>query len=60
MSRMHRPDPTRPPDQQDKRSVVAIEFADVQTWLEGDRDEASRLVKPPPMTVIAAAPIREP
>ena len=29
MSRMHRPDPRLPPDQQDKRSVVSIEVQDV-------------------------------
>ncbi|MFC3147258.1 hypothetical protein [Piscinibacterium candidicorallinum] len=31
MSRMHKPDPKLPPDPQDKRSVIAIEDADVQT-----------------------------
>jgi putative SOS response-associated peptidase YedK len=29
MGRMHRPDPTRPPEMQDKRSVVPIELEDV-------------------------------
>lgn len=29
MRRMHKPDPKLPADQQDKRSVVPIEFADV-------------------------------
>ena len=31
MRRMHRPDPKRPPDKQDKRSVVPVEFADAGT-----------------------------
>jgi len=46
MSRMHRPDPMLPVDQQDKRSVVAIEQADVATWLLGDLEAAARLVRP--------------
>jgi hypothetical protein len=29
MKRMHKPDPKLGPDQQDKRSVIAIESADV-------------------------------
>ena len=37
MSRMHKPDPRLSPDQQDKRSVVAIEPRDVARWLhDGD------------------------
>ncbi|MBI5791665.1 MAG: SOS response-associated peptidase family protein [Rhodocyclales bacterium] len=47
MSRMHRPDPKLPPDQQDKRSVVSIESADVDTWLRGPLDEATVLVRVP-------------
>ena len=35
MSRMHKPDPKLPPDQQDKRSVIAIEKGDVDRWLAG-------------------------
>lgn len=54
MSRMHRPDPKLPLDQQDKRSVVAIELADVPTWLTGSIVEASRLVKPPALEFIEA------
>lgn len=45
MSRMHRPDPKLPPDKQDKRSVVAIESADVDTWLRGPLGEATELVR---------------
>jgi putative SOS response-associated peptidase YedK len=57
MSRMHKPDPKLPSDQQDKRSVVAIEQADVDTWLRGSIDEASELVVVPSMEVIEAAPL---
>ena len=35
MSRMHKPDPKLPPDQQDKRSVVAIEEGDVEIGCKG-------------------------
>lgn len=58
ISRMHRPDPKLPPDQQDKRSVVAIEMADVQVWLEGTPADAARLVAPPSIDVIDAGPVR--
>lgn len=57
MSRMHRPDPRLPPDQQDKRSVVAIDLADVETWLSGTTDAAATLVKAPPVETIDAAPV---
>ena len=32
---MHRPDPKRPPDMQDKRTVVPLETGDWDTWLRG-------------------------
>jgi putative SOS response-associated peptidase YedK len=35
MGRMHKPDPKLPPDQQDKRSVIALADGDVDTWLAG-------------------------
>jgi putative SOS response-associated peptidase YedK len=44
MGRMHRPDPKRPPAAQDKRAVVPIEPADVDTWLHAPLAEAARLV----------------
>lgn len=54
MSRMHRPDPKLPPDQQDKRSVVAIEHADTATWLSGSISDATKLVQPPTLGLITA------
>lgn len=47
MSRMHKPDPKYPPDQQDKRSVVAIEAGDMNQWLAGTVVEAQQLLKAP-------------
>jgi putative SOS response-associated peptidase YedK len=56
MSRMHKPDPKLAPDQQDKRSVVAIELADVELWLNGSIEEASQLVQVPAIELFNAAP----
>lgn len=57
MSRMHKPDPKLPNDRQDKRSVISIELADVDTWLTGPVDDATMLVRPPPASVINAEPL---
>ena len=54
MNRMHRPDPKRPPDQQDKRSVVPIEAEDVDTWLSAPPTEAAKLLKLAPVETFAA------
>ena len=54
MNRMHRPDPKRPPDQQDKRSVVPIEAEDVDTWLSAPLTEAAKLLKLAPVETFAA------
>lgn len=60
MSRMHKPDPKLGPDEQDKRSVVAIELSDVDQWLCGSLEEAHTLVRAPAMDHIDAAPaVRE-
>jgi hypothetical protein len=57
MRRMHKPDPKYGPDEQDKRSVVSIELADVDQWLYGTSDEASALVQAPPVDLIEAGPV---
>jgi hypothetical protein len=57
MSRMHKPDPTLPPDKQDKRSVVAIEMADFEHWLSGGSADAGALLRAPKMEVLEAAPV---
>lgn len=56
MGRMHRPDPKRPPDIQDKRSVVPIQLEDVDTWLTAPVDVASQLVRLAPVEAFDAAP----
>lgn len=54
MSRMHKPDPKLGPDEQDKRSVIAIEEEDVDQWLTGTAEEVEPLLRPPPMEVLVA------
>jgi putative SOS response-associated peptidase YedK len=57
MSRMHKPDPKLSPDRQDKRSVVAIEPADVEQWLQGSVGDAAALLAPPAVELIDAGPV---
>jgi hypothetical protein len=54
---VHKPDPKLGPDQQDKRSVIAIELADVDVWLFGTVDDARSLVRVPPVEVFEAGPL---
>ena len=56
MSRMHKPEPTRAADRQDKRSVVPIEPADVDRWLHGTPTEALELVRLAPVDQFDAKP----
>lgn len=48
MTRMHKPDPKLPNDQQDKRNVIAIEMEDVDRWLGGTQADAQTLLLGPP------------
>ena len=56
MGRMHRPDLQRPPDKQDKRSVIPIAMADVDAWLYGTRAEAEQLLQLPAAELFEAGP----
>jgi hypothetical protein len=56
MNRMHRPDPKRQPRLQDKRSAVAIELEDVDTWLFGTIDQAKPLIRLSPVQSFKIAP----
>ena len=56
MNRMHRPDPKRTSNMQDKCSVVPIDFEDVDTWLYGTQAEAQKLVRLTPAGVFEANP----
>lgn len=57
MRRMHKPDPAYGPQEQDKRSVVAIEPQDRVLWLTGSLDEARQLVAAPAADGIDAGPV---
>lgn len=56
MSRMHKPDPKLPADQQDKRSVIAIEMQDIDQWLAGTVREAGQLLKLAPVEMFETDP----
>lgn len=56
MSRMHKPDPRLGPHEQDKRSVIAIELADVDRWLAGSLDDAKTLLTLTPVEAFDAGP----
>jgi putative SOS response-associated peptidase YedK len=56
MSRMHKPDPKSPAEQQDKRSVVAIEQGNVEQWLMGNLEEVKALLVAPVADLIDAGP----
>ena len=57
MRRMHKPDPKAPADKQDKRSVIPLEAADFDRWLQGTVDEARKLMKLAPVEVFEAGPL---
>jgi putative SOS response-associated peptidase YedK len=57
MRRMHKPEPDLPPGAQDKRSVIPIEFGDVEQWLHGSLDNAKSLLKLAPVDVFDAGPV---
>jgi len=54
LGRLHKPDPKLPDDAQDKRSVVPIEFEDVDAWLHGTVEQAKALVQLPAPEVFDA------
>ena len=56
MRRMNKPDPKRPPDQQDKRSVVALAPVDWDLWLHGPMPAANALIRLAPVEEFDARP----
>jgi hypothetical protein len=56
MRRMHKPDPAFAPDEQDKRSVVALELHDIDRWLLGGIEEARELIRLTPVDAFVAGP----
>lgn len=56
MRRMHKPDPKLGPDEQDKRSVIAIDRADWDRWLVGPHEGARELIRLTAIEDFDAAP----
>lgn len=56
LRRMHRPDPERPPGQQDKRAVVPLAPWAFDAWLKGTIEEATRALVLPPEDELNAGP----
>ena len=52
----HRPDPKRPPDKQDKRTVVPLEKGDWDAWLHGTVEQAEALIRLPPVELFVHGP----
>lgn len=55
LGRLHKPDPKRPADQQDKRSLVHIDTGDWDQWLNGTKEDALQLIEPQPAEVFDQA-----
>jgi putative SOS response-associated peptidase YedK len=51
LGRLHKPDPSLPPDAQDKRAVIALEPKDWSSWLGGTLAEAQALLHPAAVSV---------
>ena len=53
---MHRPDPKRSPNMQDKRSVIPIAIEDVDAWLATPVEHAEPLIRLAPSGVFEGEP----
>ena len=58
MNRMHKPDLKRPLLVQDKRSVMPIALANVDSWRFATIEDASSLLKLPEVESIVAGPAK--
>ena len=56
LRRFHKPEPTLPPDQQDKRTVIPLEVSSFRAWLTGPVEEALSLVQLPALELFEAGP----
>jgi hypothetical protein len=53
---MHKPDPKLPPDQQDKRSIIALAESDVDVRLAGTQQQAQAPLKLPAVEWFETSP----
>ena len=58
LNRFHKPEPSLPLDQQDKRTVAPLEVGDFRTWLTGSIEDAAALVQLWPVEMYDAQPDR--
>ncbi len=59
LSRLHKPDPALPPDQQDKRAVIRLRIEDWDCWLDGTIEQALNLVRLPEAEEFDPAPAEQ-
>ena len=57
-NQLHRPDPKRPPDKQDKRMVVILPEAAYAAWLDAPAEQSMEFLRPYPAEQLLA--VREP
>lgn len=57
MRRMHKPDPKADPKHPDKRSVIPLDPADFDPWLEGTPAQAQSLLRLAPVEVFQGGPV---
>ena len=53
---LHRPDPRRPPDKQDKRMVVILPEAAYAAWLNALTEQSMDFLRPYPVEQLLAVP----
>ena len=56
MRRMHKPDPKRPPEAQDKRSVIPVAPEHLDLWLHAPPAQAQAQLQLAPVEAFDAAP----
>jgi len=59
MKHMHRPDPKRPPEMQDKRMVAILPAAQYSEWLDAPAERSMQFLRPYPaeLMVMTAEPV---
>jgi len=56
MNQMHRPEPKRPPEMQDKRMVAILPAAQYAEWLDAPPHRSMDFLRPFPADLLVATP----
>ena len=56
MNQMHRPDPKRPPETQDKRILAILPAAQYAEWLDAPPERSLDFLRPYPAALMVATP----